>query len=78
LWVPPPDDGEEILLEVAKRRRPCEGFLKYKPGYSPLDHRALLEKKQDRREKIFIGVAGAIGGLLLGLVAAWARKRFGL
>lgn len=78
LWAPPPDDGDDVLREVAKRRRPCEGFLKYKPGYTPLDHRGLLEKKQDRREKVLIGIAGAIGGALLALVGAWARKRFGL
>jgi hypothetical protein len=78
LWLPPPGDGHEVLLEIAKRRRPCEGFLKYKPGYSPLDHRGLLEKKQDRHEKIAIGIVSAIGGVLLTLLAAWARKRFGL
>jgi hypothetical protein len=78
LWAPPPDDGDEVLREVAKRRRPCEGFLKYRPGYSPLDHRGLLEKKQDRRKEIYRNILFAIGGALLALVGAWAKKRLGL
>jgi hypothetical protein len=39
--------GYGIVDEVAKRRRPCEGFFPYKPGYSPSEHRALQEKKQE-------------------------------
>ncbi|MFZ1006143.1 MAG: hypothetical protein WAN65_04870 [Candidatus Sulfotelmatobacter sp.] len=77
LWVPPPDDGHEVLLEVVKRRRPCEGFIKYRPGYSPLDHRGLLEKKQDRRRDLVIGICAAVGGAALTLLAAWIRKHFG-
>lgn len=78
LWSPLPSDEVEVLDEVTKRRRPCEGFFRYRPGYSPLDHRGLLEKEQTRIEKIIVGISSAVGGALLALLAGWAKKRFGL
>jgi hypothetical protein len=37
--------------ELKVERRTCEGFLAYEPGWSPSEHRDLLLKKHDRREK---------------------------
>ena len=77
LWVPLPTDTDEIFTEIKKVRRPCEGFLRYRPGYSPLDHRGLSEKKQERREKMLIGILSALGGMALTLFTAWLRRHFG-
>jgi hypothetical protein len=70
LWVRDPTIPYGISMEVNKRRRPCKGFFPYKPGYSPLEHRTLQEKKHERRYKIIIGVLGALATGLLGVVLA--------
>ena len=71
-----------IFTELHKRRRPCEGFLRYRPGWSPSEHRDLLQTKiqtkTERREKILITAVSSIGGSVLTLLGAWLLKRWGL
>jgi hypothetical protein len=54
-----------IFAELYKRRRPCEGFLRYRPWWSPNEHRDLLQSKiqskTERREKILITAVSSIG-----------------
>jgi len=78
LWVRESTlDAFGIPAEVTKRRRPCKGFFPYRPGYSPVEHRALQEKKQDRHEKIIIGILGALAGAALTLFTGWLKKYVG-
>ena len=67
-----------LFGEVQKKRRPCEGFLRYRPGWSPREHRDLLQSKLERRDKIFISATSAIGAAVLALVGDWLLKRWGL
>lgn len=67
-----------LFHELKKTRRPCEGFLKYRPGSSPSEHKVIKENKRTRREKIVIGVLSALGGFALALASAWVRKYLGL
>lgn len=79
LWVRDSERaGYGIIDEVVKRRRPCEGFFPYKPGYSPSEHRALQENKQARNEKITVGILSALGGAAITLVLSWFKKHFNL
>jgi len=73
------DSGREGLFdEVNKKRRPCEGFLRYRPGWTPSGHRTLLQNKLERRDKILISATSAIGAAVLALVGDWLLKRLGL
>src|SRR6266849_319499 len=40
-----------IFDELERERRGCAGYLKYRPGFSPSEHRDLLLKRMDRKEK---------------------------
>jgi len=81
LWGRDVIDADGIFSEIEKRRRPCKGFFPYRPGYSPPEHRGLqerkLEKKQDRLEKITIGILSALAGYTLPLLKGWLRKYLG-
>ena len=80
LWIDSDLLGEDIFNELLKRRPPCKGFFPYRPGYSPSEHLALQDSKQARREKITIGILGALGGaaiaLVLPLLTGWLKKYF--
>jgi hypothetical protein len=68
--------GYGIFDEVVKRRRPCEGFFPYRPGYSPSEHRTLQEKKHDLNEKIRLGVLSALFGAAITILIDWLRKKY--
>src|SRR6266849_6134385 len=36
-------------LEEVNERRRCEGFLQYKPGFSPEEHKQRLAKSEERK-----------------------------
>lgn len=72
------DRRDGVFEEVQKKRRPCEGFLRYRPGWSPSEHRDLLQSKLERRKKVFISAASAVGGAVLTLAVAWLLKRLGI
>jgi hypothetical protein len=63
-----------LFAELHKRRRPCVGFLLYRPGWSPSEHRDLLRTKIDRRTQIVISAASAVGASGLTLLGAWLLK----
>jgi hypothetical protein len=78
LWVRDPERfGYGIVEEVTVRRRPCEGFFRYRPGYSPLEHRTLQEKKHERLEKIILIILSALAGAALTLLTGWLKKYAG-
>lgn len=73
------DDGREGLFEEAQKKcRPCEGFLRYRPGWSPSEHRSLFQAKLERRYTAVITAASAIGGSALTLFGYWLVKRWGI
>jgi hypothetical protein len=67
-----------IFDELKKRRRCCGGYLKYRPGFAPSEHRDLLLKRMDSNEKLKFAVLGAITGGVVALFFAWVAKHFGL
>ena|SRR5216684_8653747 len=66
--------AQGIFDELEQDRRRCAGYLKYRPCFSPGEHRDLLLKRMDSKEKLMFAVLGGIVTLLL----AWIAKRLGL
>ena len=77
LWPRGTRGATEIVREINKERASCEGFFPYTPGYSPAEHRSLMEKKQDHRREIIIGAISLAAGSLLTLLTGRLRKRLG-
>ncbi len=73
-------DEAAILDEITKTRRPCRKFLRYRPFWSPEEHKELLQKTIDRRERIIISAVSSIGGGIVGsavtLLTKWLAKRW--
>jgi len=63
-----------IFDELERERRGCAGYLKYRPGFSPSEHRDLLLKRMDSKERLMFAALGGIVTLLL----AWIAKHLGL
>lgn len=72
------DSRDGVFAELEKRRRPCEGFFRYRPGCSPSGHQDLVASKQQQRERIMLGAGLAVGGVLLTLITKWVLKYLGL
>ncbi len=66
--------AESIFKCLEKQRRNCEGFFRYRPGWSPSGHLDLLLRAQDKREKIFILCLGIVLGALSTLLVSWLAK----
>lgn len=71
-------NAEALFDELKKQRRPCQGFVRYRPGSSPNEHKALEEGKRERREKIMNWLVGGVGGVILTLLSKWLLKHLGL
>jgi hypothetical protein len=67
-----------LFDELQKLRRPCVGFLRYRPGRSPREHLDLEEKKQSRHEKLIDTLIGIFLGVLGTLLATWLLRHYGL
>jgi hypothetical protein len=65
------------LEEVTQKRR-CEGFLQYKPGFSPEEHKQRLVKSEERKAQFAYTLLAAIVGCILTLLGLWAGRHFGL
>ncbi len=72
------DSRDGLFAELRERRRPCVGFLRYRPVRSPREHLDLEESKRARSEKIIIGLLGAAVGILAAILTKWLLKYFGL
>jgi len=72
------DARKGIFHELHKRRRPCEGFLRYTPGLPPSKHWELLRTKRERLDKMIYSAAGLISGFILTLLGQILLKRWGL
>ncbi len=68
------DSVQGIFDELEQDRRGCTGYLKYRPGFSPSEHRDLLLKRMDSKEKLKFVVLGGIVTLFF----AWIAKHLGL
>ncbi|MFH1595522.1 MAG: hypothetical protein ABIG94_04015, partial [Pseudomonadota bacterium] len=69
-------DENGIFDEVQKQRRNCQGFFPYRPGWSPTGHKDLLQKRLERREKVFLVVLGLFIGSLLTFLSTRLTKFF--
>lgn len=67
-------NAEGIFEELEVDRRDCAGFLRHRPGWTPFEHRDLLSKTLEARQKITFAVVGS----LLTLFAAWLTKQLGI
>jgi hypothetical protein len=65
--------AEGIFEELEADRRDCAGFLSYRPGWTPNEHRDLLTKALETREKALLAVLS----FLLGVLTVLAVKLFG-
>jgi hypothetical protein len=70
--------AQGIFDELEQERGCCAGFLKYRPGFSPSEHRDLLLKRMDSKEKLKFAVLGGIVGGIVTLFFAWIAKHLGL
>jgi hypothetical protein len=63
--------GLDFRFEVLQEdRRLCTGFYRYKENSSPIEHKDLLAKAHDRREKYALALFGAF----LTLLVTWVVK----
>lgn len=73
------DDSRQGLFdELQERRRPCVGYLQYRPGRSPHEHLDFDDKKRARREKVIDVVLGAAVGIAGTLLTTWLLKHYNL
>lgn len=70
--------AQGIFDELKRERRGCVGYLKYRPGFSPSEHRDVLLKRMDSNEKLKYATIGAIAGGIVTLFFAWIAKHLGL
>ena len=59
-----------IFDELGKQRRRCKGFFRYRPGWSPEGHQALLLRSGDTRKNILILVLSSV----LAFISGWLVK----
>jgi len=71
-------DAGAIFDEVERDRRSCEGFFKYKPGWSPGGHKDLLLKALAFRQKVFFVVLGVFVTFLATWLGPQLLKLLGL
>jgi hypothetical protein len=58
-------DAHVINEELETVRRGCEGFFRYRPGFSPAEHRDLTLKRSENRRGLWLMFLSAIvGGLV--------------
>jgi hypothetical protein len=67
-------NADALFHEVGKQRRECEGFFRYRPGWSPGGHQDLLSKALETKQKVLFVLLGS----LLTLLAEWLAKLLGL
>lgn len=63
-------DWGVVFDEVARDRRGCPGFLKWKPGWSPSQHAESEESSIDFRRQLILKVAPKAMAILYGLIGA--------
>jgi hypothetical protein len=64
---------EALQDELAKGRRTCKSFLRYRPGWSPDEHRQLVLKKEEIRWRWLFLLAGTG----LGSAVTWLAGKLG-
>jgi len=66
--------ADDIFDIVEKQQRNCEGYFRYRPGWSPSDHRDLLLKTKERWVRLLF----ALLGVVLTVFGMWLAKKLGL
>lgn len=66
-------NADAIFEELEGDRRGCRGFLRYRPGWTPNEHRDLVGKAFETRQKVIFTILGTG----LGLLAVWIAYFFG-
>lgn len=59
---------EGLQEELRADRRTCDSFLRYRHGWSPDEHRALVLKKEEVRVRVLLLLLGSVLGFVLGFL----------
>lgn len=70
-------NADALFKELEADRRGCSGFLRHRKGWRPSEHKDLLSKALETRQKIRFTIFGAILGLLVTLLATWISRLLG-
>jgi hypothetical protein len=71
-------NAETVFEEIERDRNACEGFLGYRPGWSPDEHKELIRGKDVRKERIFLVLLTVVGGSVTALLMDILLKVFKL
>ena len=63
-----------VQEEVRQSRRDCRGFYRYRPGWSPIEHRELVLKASENRFRVWLAILSAAIGVLVGFIIASLKK----
>ena len=63
-------DWDVVIDEVAKNRRGCRGFSRWKPGWSPAQHTESEERAVDFRRQLILKMVPKMMAVLYGLIGA--------
>jgi len=86
LWSEIGKSDAKNILSVIRKDRPCEAFRKWQQGFTPKEHREMMDrerfeerlredKKSDRRWRIIELFCLLVGSGLFTLLGAWIAKR---
>jgi hypothetical protein len=68
--------ADGIQDELARNGRKCKGFMAYRPGYSPKEHKEMqIEHWRSRRNLIMTVLAGGAGGAIASFLN-WVLAKF--
>lgn len=71
--------ADELQGELNEDRRFCTGWLPYRPGYSPTEHRSFQKERWQisaNRLTVIIGAAtGGIVGAIVSAIVSWTIRR---
>ena len=54
-----------IINEVKRKRKYCEGYFKYKPGWNPEGHKDLLLRNSENKIRLWFMILGGIVALIV-------------
>ena len=62
------------MLKVISTKRCCKSFIKWEQGFTPKEHREMVDRRSMVRMQIAMPIIAAIVGGLIALGAIWLQK----